>query len=125
MAKILLKPLILAEVSREWQEAPHGMKGHVIKSRASLFGISPNTLYKNINEFCQNPKKQTRSDKGKRKKPEREKWVWEIMQIKYAPPPGVKPLSTRDALRIAVENGLVPAEAKDIQIGRASCRETV
>lgn len=110
--------MIFAEVVKEWQEAPYGMKGEICKRRCALLDISQSSFYRKLDEFIWNrQKRKSPSNKGKRKNPEREKWVWEIMQIKYAPPPGVKPLSTRDALQIAVERGLVPPEAKEIHRG--------
>lgn len=117
MAKILLDQLTLLEVIKEWKETPHRIKGHVIKGWSSLFGISPTTLYRKINELVHRPEKQTRSDKGKRKQPEIEKWVWEIMQIKYGIPPGVPKITTRNALRISINEGKVPPEAAKQQLG--------
>lgn len=108
MAEIDL--VMLAQAVREWEEAGHGMKKAVLRAWLPILGIGEQTIYREIKKLSRK-RRQPRADKGRRKKPEYEAWTREIMRLKYSRHKGVRALATADAKRLALQWGLIPAEA--------------
>lgn len=98
MAKCI-DPAMLAMVKNDWVAAGRGAKTMVIKKWAELLDVSPQTLYKAMETG--------RKRKGERKIDGLEEAALIVAQIKARPPEHRGQITTKDAVDIAVANGLI------------------
>jgi transposase InsO family protein len=110
-----IKPLFM-DVIREWEAAPHGQKGVVLKQRLPVLGMSLATFHEKRRMVGSFSRRKPRADKGTTKHPERREWVKEIMSLKHSAQKGVSRLATWNAQGLALEHGLDP-EAADMSVG--------
>lgn len=110
-----IQPLFM-DVVREWEAAPHGQKGVVLKQRLPVLGMSLATFHDKRRMVGSVSRRKPRADKGTMRHPERREWVKEIMSLKHSPQKGVGRLATWNAHGLALENGLDP-EAADMSVG--------
>ncbi|MBM4302548.1 MAG: transposase family protein [Deltaproteobacteria bacterium] len=111
----VIKPLFM-DVVREWEAAPHGQKGAVLKARLPVLGMSLASFHLKRRMVGSLSRRKPRADKGATKHPERRAWVKEIMSLKHSSIKGVSRLATWNAQGLALEHGL-PPEAADMSVG--------
>jgi transposase InsO family protein len=110
-----IQPLFM-DVIREWEAAPHGQKGAVLKARLPVLGMSLASFHQKRRMVGSLSRRKPRADKGLTKHPERREWVKTIMSLKHSPQKGVARLATWNAKGLALEYGL-PPEAADMSVG--------
>lgn len=96
-------PFILEQVRKDWQAAPYGGKKSIIDGWAVRIGCTYQTLYREM------PTKRQRR-KGERRIAGIEEYATIVAQIKKRPPEHLGELTTAQALKIALDNGVVPKE---------------
>ena len=96
-----LNPKIINIINRDWAAAPRGEKARIVHKWADKLGCHYNTLYRQI---------ETDRDRrtGDRRIDNIESYVQLVSQIKKKPPEQLGEISTEQAIRIAVQNGLLP-----------------
>jgi transposase InsO family protein len=110
-----IQPLFM-DVVREWEAAPHGQKGAVLKARLPVLGMSLASFHDKRKLVGSRARRKPRADKGTTKHPERRAWVKVIMGLKHTNLKGVSRLATWNAQALALEHGLDP-EAADLSVG--------
>ena len=103
---------VLAQVVEDYEAAPHGQKRAVLETRLALLGISEGTFFRwraRCGRWDYERKMPT--TRGLVQAPERREWCRQIMLLKHSPEKGVRPLTTADAISLAVQWGRVPPEA--------------
>jgi hypothetical protein len=110
---------IMAQAIAEWREAPHRLKGQVMKEWLRVLGTSRNSFYREAQEWGEVKDRKVRSDKGARRLtiPALKEQVQRLWQLKHRPPPGVRLGSTETALIYGVENGQLSPELAAVPIG--------
>jgi len=102
------------QVLEEWRAAPWRLKKEMLGKNLGRLGISEGAFYALARRWGYLPERAGRSDRGRLSDPRREAWVREIMALKYAPPPGVRTLTTEDARRLVARGKVDPEEARAI-----------
>lgn len=112
------KPIMALAIA-EWREAPHRLKGQVMKEWLAVLRISRNAFYREAQEWGEMKGRKERRDKGERKLaiPDLKEKVGSLWQLKHRPPPGVRLSSTETALIFGVETGQVSPELLAVPIG--------
>lgn len=111
-----LDPVILNQAIMEMEQAGFGQKKAVLSRWLGILGVTEATFYREAGKMVE-PERKARADRGRRKRPEYEAWVEEIMRLKYTKLRGVRSLTTADARELALKWGLVPPEAADLPEG--------
>lgn len=106
----LFEPFILSQVVGDWKAAPHGSKTQVVDQWAKRLGVATQTLYREL------PVKRLRT-KGKRLIKGIEKHAGTVAAIKRRPPEHKGEIGTKHAVKLAIDNGLIPEEMADVSIG--------
>jgi len=106
MAKVI-DPAVLAMVKTDLDGCPRGGRSKVVADWAGRLGISYQTLYRSIPATG---KRAGKKRAGGRKIEGIEKAALLVAQVKSRPPEHRGQITTKDAVKIAVENGLIPAE---------------
>ena len=104
-----IDPKIVEGIIRDWKAVSYGNKRKIVESWAVALNLSPKTIYGVL------PTKRKRK-KGKRKIEGIEAYVRTVFMIKKKPPEQLGEITTEQALRIAILDGLVPEN----MAGRAS-----
>ncbi len=98
-----ITPSFIEEIRREHSQAPHGTKIGVIEKWARLLKCSEKKLYKEMG-----------LDNGRKRRQDTykiedvEEYTKVVFQIKKSPPEEVGEISTDQAVKIAIKNGLIP-----------------
>lgn len=106
---------IIHSIIIDWQNAPHKQKRAVIDQYARITGKSVKALYRAIGKVI-GPSRKKRSDAGQYKNPALCRWTRTIWAIKLSPPAEAGVIPTDIALKLAIENGELPAEAANIDL---------
>lgn len=111
---IALSVDLLAEIGAAVTGGSHGNKTDIVKHYAGKNGISPSTLYRQLNRAglingTDRPRAPVR--------PEYRQWVVIAKQLALKVPKGVRPVSLWMAMRQAVMDGLVPEKAMQVADG--------
>jgi len=104
MAKSI-DPAALAMMKRDLDACPKGGRAEVVKDWAKRLGMSYQTLYRSVPS---DSKRKAKKREGGRKIEDIEKAALLVAQVKNRPPEHRGQITTRDAVQIAVENGLIP-----------------
>lgn len=105
-------PALISQARTEIHAAGFGMKSDIAKKWAILLNITPQTLYRHINN---NGSKRKRASKPV--KAEYQEWARIIFQVKKTPPEEAGEISTEDALAVAVKKSLLPEAALNVPVG--------
>lgn len=100
-----IAPGTLALVRADWHAAGRGQKSAVVRSWASHCGVSPQTLYRQLDTG-----RQRNGDKGRRKVEGLEDAAMTVAKVRKMSPECKGDICTEDAIQIAVENGLISPE---------------
>jgi transposase InsO family protein len=92
----------IERVRCDWAAAPAGVKSQIVCRWAGELSCAPGTLYRKLNIG--------RPRAGGRLIPEIEAFAQVVAQVKRTPPEQMGELTTEQAVRIAADNGLIPAE---------------
>lgn len=106
-----IEPCVLQMLREDWERAPHGQKGNVVKGWAKRTGLGYQALYKTLP--CQRPQKR----KSERKIEGIETAARIVAQYKYMAPDQRRQKVTEDAIALAVKNGDIEARFLDVSIG--------
>lgn len=101
---------ILAQIVVDVKQVSYGGKTEQVRRWAKLLGVSYNMVYESIRKVCPSTRHK-RTDTGKRMNPNVNDWTRTIWGIKLRPPGEAEPISTDQAVKLAVGWGCVPAEA--------------
>ncbi len=104
-----LDPYIKRIILSDWEAAPYGAKMHVLQEWAGITGYSVRNLSRELGN-------KDRRTKGKRRIENIEDYVNIVFQIKKKPPEHIGEITTEQAIRIAISNGLIPDEMKNVSI---------
>lgn len=104
---------VMAQAVAEWEGAGHGQKGAVLAHWLPVLGIDRSRFYREMKAWGRSPERKARNDKGVRKIPHIEEVTKAVVQVKNRPPKGVRRGRMKDALKYALESGMVPEEARD------------
>jgi hypothetical protein len=98
---------VMQQIRQALATAPHGHKTTTMQRWAVLVGLTPQTLYRELDLGAK-----TRSAAVKR--PELREWAKVVAMVKKRPPEEAGEISTDQAVRIAIESKLVPVSAMDV-----------
>jgi len=100
-----LEPDVFNQILRDWRAAPYGMKSKIVNKWAEILNCSYDALYRQLDIG-------RKRRKGDRLIEHIEDYVRIIFQIKKKPPEQHGEVGTGQAVRIAIDNGLVPGTMK-------------
>jgi len=100
-----LEPKFKKQVQDDWEAATPGEKSRTIQEWAKKLNCSYGTLYRKLGI---NKKR----IQGQRKIDDIEKYVETVTFIKKKPPESAGEISTEQAIRIGIDNGLIPKDMK-------------
>jgi len=104
MAKAI-DPAVLAMMNADLAASPKGGRTRVVADWAERLGMSYQTLYRSIPA---SGKRTGKKREGKRQIEDIEKAALLVAQVKNRPPEHRGQITTKDAVQIAVANGLIP-----------------
>jgi len=96
---------------RAWGELSRGGREEWFKIFLPYLGISRASWYRRLQYLERSRPRKARADQGQRKIPQVEEWVRRIVRQKYAPEEGWRVLTTEDAVKQCLQNGMIPPEA--------------
>jgi hypothetical protein len=101
-----IEPIIRDGFRNDWRSAPFGARSSVVQKWAEYLCCSKKTLYRQLDTG-------RNREKGQYQIPEIEDYVRIVFQIKKKPPEALGEITTEQAIRIAIENGLIPEGMKN------------
>lgn len=104
-----LDAAVISQIRYEWQRAPFRGKRKMVETWADNLNCSVNTLYSYLKTGRQRRK-------GDHKIKDIEDAVKIVAQIKKRPPKEIGELSMDQAVKLAIENKLIPKNMKDVSI---------
>ena len=102
-----IDPAVLTLVKTDWEKAPRGGKTWAVESWAARLNVSFQTLYKAMNTG-------RKRKKGERKHAKVEEAARVIAQIKARPPEHKGQIVTKDAIKLALDNGKIDDSFADV-----------
>jgi len=99
-----INPEVREQIRMDLMNAPHGHKTETIRRWAIIVGMKPQTIYSALDLNA-------RARKSEPVRPELRDWAKIVAQVKKRPPEEAGEISTDQALKIAVDAGLLPAAA--------------
>jgi transposase InsO family protein len=102
----MLLPSVISEIAAVYNALPYGGKSAYLRGKAAQLKVSVKSLYRAIfPEGSGNKKRRERPESASRE------WALAVAKIKKSPPEEAGEITTAQALKIAVENGVIPPEA--------------
>lgn len=101
-----IEPIIKQQILTDWKAAPYGEKTNILTKWAGILGCSYKTLSRQLDTG-------RRREKGQRRIDQIEEYVHVVFRIKKKPPEQMGEITTEQAIRIAVDNGLIPESMLD------------
>lgn len=112
MAASSIRPDVLEMIRADWHHAPRGTKSAVVAKWAGRLNLSESTMYRELKKD-QPARRKKRCDAGSCKIDGIEEAARTVAAVKKAPPEHKGELTTEDAIKLAISNGLIPAEFAD------------